>query len=207
MKISEGMKIKGHRVKIPGTSRNDLPQFFVDMGYKIGAEIGIEKGVFTEKLCRAGLKIYAIDPWKTYSDYNNPRGQKRQDFKYEHTKRVLAPYDNCTIIKKISMEAVEDFKDESLDFVYIDGNHMFRYVAEDIFEWSKKIRKGGIVSGHDYIYANSSWSPCHVKYIVDAYVASFKINKWYLLDGFDVNHPVVVNGEHKDPTRSWFWFK
>jgi predicted O-methyltransferase YrrM len=48
------------------------------------------------------------------------------------------------------MEAVKDFKDESLDFVFIDGNHQYSYVLEDITEWSKKVRSGGIVSGHDY---------------------------------------------------------
>lgn len=206
MKISEGIKEKGGRILIPGSSRDDLPEFFVEMGYKVGVEIGVFKGEFTEQLCKAGLKIYAIDPWRIYSDYSNPRGQERLDFQYEHTKRTLAPY-NCEIIRKTSMEAVENFEDKSLDFVFIDGNHLFRYVAEDVFEWSKKVRKGGIVSGHDYVYASSRWSACHVKYVIDAYVASLKIKNWYLTDGSNTNHPVVANGKEKDRTKSWLWFK
>ncbi len=208
MKIIEGIKIKEWRVKIPDTCREDLPQFFVDLGYKVGAEIGVEKGKFSEVFCKAGLKIYSIDPWRIYSDYNNPRGQARLDFQYEHTKRVLDKYPNCTIIRKTSMEALEDFEDESLDFVYIDGNHLFRYIAEDIYEWSKKVRKGGIISGHDYIEANSSWSPCHVKYVVNAYVSSFKIKDWYLLDGSGTNvaREKLSDGRPKDKCRSWFWF-
>jgi hypothetical protein len=39
------------------------------------------------------------------------------------------------------MDALNDFEDDSLDFVYIDGNHEFPYVAEDLFHWSKKVRK------------------------------------------------------------------
>ena len=48
------------------------------------------------------------------------------------------------------MDAVVDVADESLDFVFIDADHKYVSVCEDIREWSKKVRIGGIVSGHDY---------------------------------------------------------
>ena len=58
MKIIDGIKLKGRPAEIPGCSRGDLPQFFVDMEYKIGAEIGVYKGAFVEKFCKAGsIKI------------------------------------------------------------------------------------------------------------------------------------------------------
>ena len=184
---------------LKGNTRQDLPQFFVDMGFKVGAEIGVDKGAYTEKLCKAGLKIYAVDPWKMYGDYNHPRGQKRLDFLHEHTQRVVAPY-NCHIIRKESMDAILDFEDESLDFVYIDGNHKFRYVAEDLFEWAKKVRVGGVVSGHDYVQASSTWDACHVKHVVNAYVAAFHIPSWYLTDR-NPRIPGDIN------TQSWLWIK
>lgn len=200
MKIIDAIKEqKGQRVKLKNVYRIDLPEFFVDMGYKVGAEIGVYKGQFTERFCKAGLKMYAIDPWRIYDDYKNPKGQKRLDFQYEHTCRVLKPYD-CTIIRKTSMEALTDIKDESLDFVYIDGNHEFKYIAQDISEWAKKVRKGGVMSGHDYVEAASSWCPCHVKYVVNAYVACFHIKNWYLTD-LNPN----IHGDER--TRSWFWIK
>ena len=37
---------------------------------------------------------------------------------------------DCKLIKKLSMKAVRDFEDESLDFVYLDGNHAFEYITE-----------------------------------------------------------------------------
>ncbi|OEU68445.1 MAG: hypothetical protein BBJ57_02450 [Desulfobacterales bacterium PC51MH44] len=197
MRIIDGIKTKGQKVVLKGTSRQDLPEFFVDMGFKVGAEIGVDKGAFTELFCQAGLKMYAIDPWKMYRDYDHPKGQKRLDFLYEHTQRTIASY-NCHIIRKSSMEAVKDFEDESLDFVYIDGNHAFRYIAEDIFEWSKKIKKGGIMSGHDYVQGESTWVPCHVKYIVNAYVSCYHIKNWYLTD----RNPGMIRDKG---TQSWFW--
>src|SRR3989344_1780949 len=130
MTIAEGIKQTGGRVEIPDCTRDDLPQFFVDMGYKVGAEIGVYKGEYTAKFCKAGLKMYAIDPWLAYGDYDqrHRKFQERQDFLYGHTQRVLAPYPDCTIVRKTSMDAVKDFEDNSLDFVYIDGHHGFKYV-------------------------------------------------------------------------------
>lgn len=204
MELSEAIKFGGRPFEIPDVSRDDLPKFFVKMGYKVGAEVGVYKGEFSEKLCQAGLTLYAIDPWRIYKDYGNPRGQKRLDFQYEHTKRVLAPYTNCTIVRKTSMEAVEDFADKSLDFVYIDGNHEFRYIAEDLYEWSKKVKKGGIVSGHDFFYTKTgtgtqNW---HVAYVLMAYIRAYGIENWYLL-----GRKETVAEETRDKWRSWMFIK
>jgi len=204
MELSEAIKLKGRPFEIPDASRDDLPQFFVDMGYKTGAEIGVYKGEFSEKLCRTGLKLYAIDPWKIYEGFGNSRGQARLDFQYEHTKRFLAPYPNCAIIRKTSMEAVEDFADGSLDFIYIDANHDFRYIAEDLSEWTKKVRPGGIVSGHDYFYTKTgigetNW---HVAFILKAYIGAYNIPNWYLIGSKETKQD-----EKRDKWRSWMFIK
>src|SRR3990167_4601930 len=100
MRIIDGLKLKGRPVEIPDCSRDDLPEFFVEMGFKAGAEIGVDKGEFSEKFAKAGLSLYAIDPWLSYGDYTDSRGQQRLDFLYEHTKRILSPYPECKIIRK-----------------------------------------------------------------------------------------------------------
>ena len=99
------------------------------------------------------------------------------------------------------MDALADFEDESLDFVYIDGDHNFRFIAEDIYEWPKKVKKGGVIAGHDYttldgpgLYAADCYA---VKCIVDAYTRCFQIPKWYLLG----------KEREVDKYRSWFWIK
>ncbi len=204
MRIIDGLKLIGKPAEIPDCSRDDLPQFFNDMGFEVGAEIGVDKGEFSEKFCRAGLKLFAIDPWKYDNDYQDSRSQDRLDFLYEHTKRVLSPYPSAVIMRKTSMEAVNDFPDNSLDFVYIDGNHQLKYVIEDIFEWSKKVKVGGVISGHDYIYTEPRTlaGVCHVIYAVNAFTAAYKIHNWYLL-GRKENRP----GETRDKWRSWMWIK
>ena len=204
MRIIDGLKLKGRPAEIPDCSRDDLPQFFVEMGYKAGAEIGVNKGEFSEKFCQAGLALYAIDPWKSYQDYENIQGQGRLNSRYENTKRVLAPYPNCTIIKKTSMEAVADFASETLDFVYIDGNHQLKYVTEDLVEWSKRVKKGGLICGHDYIYTNPRTQAgiCHVIHAVNAYTQAYKIRNWYL-----IGRRERLPEETRDRFRSWIFVK
>jgi hypothetical protein len=206
MKLISAIKeLKGSPVEIPDCSRNNLPQFFKEMKYSVGAEIGVYKAEFTEKFCEVGLHMFAIDPWAAFGGQGRSQNkQERQDFLYGHAQRVLAPYPNKTFIRKPSMEALNDFEDGSLDFVYIDGDHSFRYIAEDLCEWSKKVRKGGVVSGHDYFetYPKAKNLVCHVKPVVNTYAKVFGIENWYVL-GSSTPGP----GEHRDHFRSWMWIK
>ncbi len=195
MNIVDGLKLEGQKVEIPGCSRDDLPEFFKEMGYKAGVEIGVYKGDYSATLCKAGLKIYSMDPWLVYPDFYGMIGnQEKQERNYIRAKSRLSHYD-CTIIRKTSMEAVKDFEDGSLDFVYIDGNHDFKHITEDIWEWSKKVRKGGIISGHDYRNQNAEVLPVHVRYVLDAYTQAVDIPKWYILG----------REREIDRDRSWFW--
>lgn len=202
MKLTEGIKYKGRPFHIPNCGRDTLPEFFKERGYTIGAEIGVYKGEFTELFCKAGLKMFAIDPWKAFTGQGKTQNrQERQDFLYGHAQRLLAPYD-CTFIRKTSMDALKDFKDESLDFVYIDGDHSFRYIAEDLCEWTKKVKKGGIVSGHDYYYTHpNAHMKVQIKPVIDAYVEVFGIDSFYVFG--DLENPKTKN----DKPPSWMFFK
>lgn len=168
-------------------SRSNLPKFLVEHGCKVGAEVGVYKGEFTEKFCKAGLTMYAIDPWKAFNGQGRiQQKQARQDFIYGHAKRVLAPY-NCELIRRTSMDALELFEDESLDFVYLDGDHSFMPVAEDIFHWEKKVKRGGFVCGHDYDLTrpHSRNAIIHVRPVVDAYCEVFGIDNLYVFGKTD----------------------
>jgi hypothetical protein len=202
MKLIDGIKLKGKPAEIPDCGRDDLPEFFKEMGYKVGAEIGTHKGRFSEKLCRTGLKIYTIDPWLSYEDYSvEGIPQTRLDSLFNEAKQRLKPYPNCVIVRKTSMEAVKDFEDGSLDFVYIDGHHGFKYVAEDLWEWEKKVKKGGIISGHDYSFNDKNARDPYaisVKYVLDAFIECFRIETFYVLAGIE---------RREKRSRSWMWVK
>lgn len=204
MKLIDAINATGRPFEIPDCSRDDLPQLFVELGFKTGAEIGVYKGEFSQKLASTGLTLYSIDPWLIYPTFDNPRGQARLDEQYTLAKQLLQPYPNCTIVRKTSMEAVTDFADNSLDFVYIDANHEFRYIAEDLYEWVKKVRPGGIISGHDYFFTASKTGKdhWHVAYILKAYIGAFDIANWYVLGSKETKA-----GEKRDKWRSWMFIK
>jgi len=130
------------------SDRADLAKYFHELGYKTGAEIGVDEGIYSEILCKAnpGLKLYSIDTWDLDAEGSSRYRRRRLD----EAKKRLVPY-NAILIKKYSQDAVNDFADDSLDFVYIDAGHRFDDVMQDIMKWTKKVKKGGIVSGHDYV--------------------------------------------------------
>jgi hypothetical protein len=206
MKLIDGIKLGGKPVIIPDCGRDTLPQFLKEMGLTTGAEVGVYKAAFTEKFCKEDLLIYAIDPWMAYQGAGKTqKEQARQDFLFGHAGRVLAPYKNVKIIRKTSVEAAKDFKDGSLDFVYIDGDHRFPYVAEDIYNWYAKVKKGGIVSGHDYYNVNPGANNVliNVKSVVDAFIEAFYIPNFYIFG--QIQPP--DKGPKDDRYFSWMFFK
>ena len=162
--------------------REGLIELFKELDFKVGAEIGVLKGRYTKYLCEAGFKMYGIDPWKYYKTYNDYRSQWKLDVYEQEARERLKDFD-CTLIKKWSIDAVKDFEDESLDFVYIDCNHALEYVIEDISIWSKKVKKGGIISGHDFFRAKHSNNLMHVKDAVGTWAYCYKIKYWFALRG------------------------
>ena len=130
--------------------RNKLAEYFNTLGFKVGAEVGVCDGRYSQVLCESipGLKLYCVDAWTAYLDNSQDGTQRQLDKTLRITLDRLQNY-NTIIIKDWSLEAVKKIN-EPLDFVYIDCNHKFDYVMEDIIGWSRKVRKGGIVSGHDY---------------------------------------------------------
>lgn len=195
-------------IEIPDTDRHTLAALFAELGYTTGAEIGVEGGMYSRALCRANpkLRLHCIDPWISDGVYRKQLDQAYVDGLLATCLKRLRGY-NCNIIRKTSMDAVKDFEDNSLDFVYIDGNHRFEFVVNDMAEWTKKVRPGGIVSGHDWIrLAHSSEvinnDPIHVQYAVPAFCAAYRIKPWFILGTYGVNP-----GEKRDRVRSWFWVK
>ena len=77
------------------------------------------------------------------------------------------------------MGAISQFEDNSLDFVYIDGNHAYDYVLEDCREWSKKVRHGGIVSGHDYTTRKHVNVGLDVKKAIDQFIQENNIRPFF----------------------------
>jgi hypothetical protein len=160
----------------------ELPQLFKELSFQYGAEIGVLEGKYSAILCRSNpkLRIYSVDAWLFYPTYKNFRKQKDYDRAFLEAKKRLSRYRNNRIIRKWSVDAAKDFSDGSLDFVYIDADHSFRAVTDDIAVWSKKVKKGGIIAGHDFSTSKNRLFG-HVKDVVCAWTTAYGIHPLFEL--------------------------
>jgi hypothetical protein len=155
-------------------NRNLLGKVFADAGFTRGAEIGVRKGHYSKVLMDANpdLHMLLVDPWAPYH-VHYPAA--RQEQIYEYCMKYLKGY-NFTVIRKASMEAVKEVPVVSLDFVYIDADHLFDFVMEDIIHWSRRVRSGGVVACHDFHYGSN----VEVVEAVQAYTRAHHIDPWYV---------------------------
>jgi hypothetical protein len=204
LKEKLGVEWEGRRnpVEIPNVDRNWLAGFFREIGCQEVVELGVEQGEYSEVLCKANPEghLICIDPWQHYKGYRDHVNQQKLDGFYEKTKARLAPY-TVTFIKDFSETAVKQFKDESLDAIYIDANHSFQYVVNDLCWWVPKIKKGGIVSGHDYCKTKNDFH-LHVMEAVHGYTSAFRVSPWFVLGKKEKEEGVV-----REKRRSFMWVK
>ncbi len=169
-------------IELPHFHRNDLAQLFAELGFQHGAEIGVAEGNYSEVLMRANpnLHLLLVDPWHHYS--GNPQGKSKEknEYAYNEAKRKVGHYPNVQFIPKLSMDAVRDVPDHSLDFVYVDGHHGFPFVMMDTIMWMGKLRSGGIMAGDDYYYLDPKrWGAGPVQ-AIQAYTTAMGINPWFI---------------------------
>ena len=169
-------------IEVCRSRENALPMIIKHLGFTKGAEVGVAEGLYSYKLCKRcpKMELYSIDSWDNYETYGDYIGIQLSA-KYAEAKKRLAPFKNNHIIRAFSMDAVKQFEDESLDFVYIDANHSYKNVKEDLREWSKKVKSGGIIAGHDYMDCSSHmiWKLGRKRaYVCDVYAVKNAVNDW-----------------------------
>ncbi len=122
-------------------------------------EVGTWTGDFAEALLKHTecKKLVCVDPYIFFNDFSyrdsiNLKLHSDAEKYYQEAKgrlELVSGADRVEILRKTSMEAVHHFQEESLDFVYIDANHEYKYALEDILAWYPKIRSGGLLAGDD----------------------------------------------------------
>ncbi len=165
-----------------------------------GAEVGVAFGGHAERiLSKTNTTLYCIDPFKHMQGYVDPMNLKQEVFDelFKFTTNRLKKFGNRAILlRESSLTASKSIKNK-LDFIYLDADHSYEGVKEDLENWFNKINDGGIISGHDYghesfpgvkkavdnffhrfgwtinCHSSGVWwvekTPIHISYIVPAY--------------------------------------
>jgi len=151
----------------PLISRLDLPVFLNTHGLVgEGAEVGTYYGEFALQILGAwqGKRLYCIDPWRAQDPAVYKDGCAAVDWEavYGQVRAVLGKDKRVKIMRMLSEEAACEILPDSLDFVYLDGNHSYHSVKEDLRAWWPKIKSGGLLGGHDFYSRHDSAQDCGV---------------------------------------------
>lgn len=119
------------------------------------AEIGVLAGTFSRTVLSQwkGRKYHLIDPWENQSTdvyLERQDTPERYSEMYEDALALAKEDDRVVVHKALSADAVKEFRKGQLDCVYIDGNHAYKNVMEDMDLYWPKVKIGGIMGGHDY---------------------------------------------------------
>lgn len=110
----------------------------------VGLIIRDHRGRYAEKLLvktNERLSITLLDT------YDHPLGRQREA---EAISRLGKFGDRAEIVKMGSFGAISRFKDQSLDFIYIDSNESYDSIKAEIDMWWPKAKNGALFAGYNY---------------------------------------------------------
>lgn len=161
--------------------------------HAVCAEIGVWEGKFSQKIFdhTHPKKLHLIDPWayqpseryqKSFYGSEQSGGQENMDRRYESVKSQFASQianGSVVINRQDSAKAAAEFPDGYFDWVYVDGNHLYEFVKEDLNAFLPKVRSGGFLCGDDY-HERDTWYKAGVKRAVDEFVAEGRAKPVFL---------------------------
>lgn len=131
----------------------------------IAVEIGTDEGNFSEKILNANenITLYCIDPYISYDDYKDAINTKTGDelFKKTYNKLKSKYGERVKFIRNFSSDKSTIENIPPIDFLYIDGNHSYKYVLEDLENYYPKVKNGGIIMGDDAVDLDESKRDCN----------------------------------------------
>lgn len=165
---------------------NDLP----DNSHvvEIGAYLGKSTAYLAVEIINSkkNIKLDVVDTWDGNDGSDRGRwADYSEDLKvglltpttdiFDKFKNNLSPvWYIINPVRSLSTNAADFYIDKSLDFVFIDANHIYQYIKTDIQKWLPKVKSGGFIGGHDY---NPSWG------VIQAVAESFKQEEIIVIGG------------------------
>jgi len=164
-------------------NRYDLLKHLPKKG--VVAELGVDKGDFSRQILinNQPKKLHLIDVWD--SERYNQEKRKEVELKFEN-EIVLQ---NVVINFGYSTSVVDIFEDSYFDWIYIDTNHSYETTKEELKLYSPKIKKGGIIAGHDYVVGY--WNGLVKFGVIEA------VNEFCICNDWEFVYLTMENREHR----------
>lgn len=138
---------------------NILAELILENGYEKIAEVGVWKSHTIERVFRSTAEkiikeYWGVDTWLRPTDpmygHYHTRTQERWDEIHLKACKLMCRFPQLRILRMSSLEAVKIFPEKYFDLVFIDADHFYDPLKQDIKNWLPLVRKGGMLSGHDY---------------------------------------------------------
>lgn len=126
------------------TYRESLVNLLKPLSPKLGVEVGVHRGALSETLLKAlpSLRLLMVDPYTPHWQYPEQEQFRREA--YQRTRNLNAIY-----LYLSSVDAAANVNG-GFDFVFIDADHSYEAVRDDLNAWWPHVRSGGLFCGHDY---------------------------------------------------------
>jgi hypothetical protein len=129
------------------------------------AEVGVWKGDFSQKILDElrPQELHLIDPWLFAPDFPKrwyggkvAQSQGDMDAIVESVRRRFAAAPAVRIHRGKSLEMVARFPEKHFDWVYIDGDHSYSAVLDDLIAWYPKVKSQGSLVLDDYYWKDEA---------------------------------------------------
>lgn len=141
----------------PGAYRDGLEALIKDLPEAFSmVEVGCYAGESTEMFAEKALHVWAVDKWENGFEAKSADNENMEEVEASFDQR-LRPYVDQGVVEKIKKDSVAAsrmFRNECLDFVYLDGDHTYEGVMADLKAWAPKIKRYGCIGGHDFTDPN-----------------------------------------------------
>lgn len=133
-------------------------KYQMPLRHLVGAEIGVFRGSHAQQIMNGYLNIdtlVLVDPWVPYIDeassaaaYSSSKVEF--DTMYAEVKKMFSANSKISVVRDFSVNAALAFEDGHFDFIYLDGDHGYSSVLNDLEAWYPKLKQFGVMCGDDY---------------------------------------------------------
>jgi hypothetical protein len=137
-------------------NRDELPLILEREGFKIGAELGVQRGYYSKIVLsqwKSAEKYVLVDLWSQQEHYEDVANvvNSEQEANFIETQKQIAPWtDKIEVCRNYTTNCHQNYPHSFFDFVYVDARHDRLGVLQDLTDWWPKVKHSGLLCGHDY---------------------------------------------------------